>query len=243
MSDPKGSLDGHMHYMRLAADQAQEIERLISMVGKSIDAGYKYRQEIERLNAELGDGTTGNKYRAELYDEVWQKSRDMGYDNVTMALTELSQLKSRQSGVVLPERSDPEGYSTGSPEWHAAHARNDCLDEVRRLNLAEQLNKASAGVDERAAFYAWFCKRHSYKHGTDTPQLSAAFEPFKAWQARAQLVVPPSAPETSVVVERELLERVERYFSGFVSDEPPAYALGSNGLATIRAILSSKGDV
>ncbi|MGX5220298.1 hypothetical protein ACVTMO_16900 [Pseudomonas segetis] len=59
----------------------------------------------------------------------------------------------------------------------------------------------------------------------------------------AALTAPQSAPETSVVVERELLERVERYFSGFVSDEPPAYALGSNGLATIRAILSSKGDV
>ena len=54
---------------------------------------------------------------------------------------------------------------------------------------------------------------------------------------------PPAIPATQVLVERELLERVERYFSGFVSDEPPAYALGSNGLATIRAILSSKGDV
>ena len=27
--------------------------------------------------------TTGDKYRAELYDEVWQKARDMGYGNVT----------------------------------------------------------------------------------------------------------------------------------------------------------------
>ncbi|CAE6905932.1 conserved protein of unknown function [Pseudomonas marincola] len=57
----------------------------------------------------------------------------------------------------------------------------------------------------------------------------------------ATLTAPPAIPTTQVLVERELLERVERYFSGFVSDEPPAYALGSNGLATIRAILSRKG--
>ena len=58
---------------------------------------------------------------------------------------------------------------------------------------------------------------------------------------RATLAAPPAIPTSQVLVERELLERVERYFSGFVSDEPPAYALGSNGLATIRAILSRKG--
>jgi hypothetical protein len=38
--------------------------------------------------------TTGDKYRAELYDEVWQKARDMGYGNVTEALTALE----RQGG-------------------------------------------------------------------------------------------------------------------------------------------------
>ena len=238
MSDPKGSFDGHMHYMRLAAERGKEIERLRSIISdcaKSCGATVSVECSLDfmaHLPVEIAAVIS-----------ILREERDSQQRTCIAVMEELSQLKSRQSGVVLPERSDPEGYSTGSPEWHAAHARNDCLDEVRRLNLAEQLNKASAGVDERAAFYAWFCKRHSYKHGTDTPQLSAAFEPFKAWQARAQLVVPPSAPETSVVVERELLERVERYFSGFVSDEPPAYALGSNGLATIRAILSSKGDV
>ncbi|MGX5220297.1 hypothetical protein ACVTMO_16895 [Pseudomonas segetis] len=101
MSDPNGSFDGHMHYMRLAAEQAQEIERLNATV-----------EGLDRQNDYLA--------------------------------AELSQLKSRQSGVVLPERYDPEGYSAGSPEWHSAHARNDCLDEVARLNPAEQLNKAQA---------------------------------------------------------------------------------------------------
>lgn len=38
-------------------------------------------------------GTTSDQYRAELYDEVWQKARDMGYGNVTDALVELERFK------------------------------------------------------------------------------------------------------------------------------------------------------
>ena len=39
------------------------------------------------------DGTTSDRYRAELYDEVWQKARDMGYGNVTEALLALERSK------------------------------------------------------------------------------------------------------------------------------------------------------
>lgn len=38
--------------------------------------------------------TTSDKYRAELYDEVWQLSRDMGCGNVANALGELAALRS-----------------------------------------------------------------------------------------------------------------------------------------------------
>ncbi|GJN50800.1 Lar family restriction alleviation protein [Pseudomonas tohonis] len=38
-------------------------------------------------------GTTSDQYRAELYDEVWQKARDMGYGNVTNALVDLERIK------------------------------------------------------------------------------------------------------------------------------------------------------
>ncbi|MCS4250648.1 hypothetical protein [Pseudomonas sp. BIGb0164] len=31
------------------------------------------------------------KYKADLYDEVWQKARDMGFSNVTMALSNLAE--------------------------------------------------------------------------------------------------------------------------------------------------------
>ena len=43
--------------------------------------------------APTADGTTSDKYRAELYDEVWQRARDMGYGNVTDALVELERMK------------------------------------------------------------------------------------------------------------------------------------------------------
>lgn len=39
-------------------------------------------------------GTKGDRYRAELYDEVWTKARGMGFPNVTEALTALAQLQS-----------------------------------------------------------------------------------------------------------------------------------------------------
>lgn len=37
--------------------------------------------------APVAEGTTSDKYRAELYDEVWQKARQLGFGNVTEALT------------------------------------------------------------------------------------------------------------------------------------------------------------
>ncbi|MAB96980.1 MAG: hypothetical protein CMK71_02785 [Pseudomonadaceae bacterium] len=149
----------------LASDydkQAQEIERLSSMVSKGLDNAYQQRQEIERLTAEL-----------------------------------------------------------------------------------ERVNKAQGEAEIPTC---WVALRIEYELGY--PE-DVAFGPkvmmdrLKKWLDRyfeMRTALPP-IPATQVLVERELLERVERYFSGFVSDEPPAFALGSNGLATIRAILSSKGDV
>lgn len=59
-------------------------------------------KEIERLR---GDGTTSDKYRAELYDEVWQRATGMGYGNVTEALAKLAQLQAApaERGVVRQE--------------------------------------------------------------------------------------------------------------------------------------------
>lgn len=42
------------------------------------------------VRAEENYSTTSDRYRADLYDEVWQRARDMGYGNVTMALEDLA---------------------------------------------------------------------------------------------------------------------------------------------------------
>jgi hypothetical protein len=52
--------------------------------------------------------TTGDKYRAELYDEVWQKARDMGYGNVTEALIALERLKPASDVVPVPRELQDE---------------------------------------------------------------------------------------------------------------------------------------
>lgn len=62
--------------------------------------------------APVADGTTSDKYRAELYDEVWQKARDMGFNNVTDALAKLS----APVAVVIDERAEFEKSVIGKAE-------------------------------------------------------------------------------------------------------------------------------
>ncbi len=51
--------------------------------------------------AEENYSTTSDRYRADLYDEVWQRARDMGYGNVTMALEDLAAFRAN-----APAQSD-----------------------------------------------------------------------------------------------------------------------------------------
>ena len=53
----------------------------------------QFQREADAPAAPTAGGTTSDKYRAELYDEVWQRARDMGYGNVTDALVELERMK------------------------------------------------------------------------------------------------------------------------------------------------------
>jgi hypothetical protein len=70
----------------------------------------------ERLTREQGEGTTSNKYRAELYDEVWQRAREMGFENVTMALSELAALKAVPDGVFTFDHELCAQISNGWPD-------------------------------------------------------------------------------------------------------------------------------
>ena len=78
----------------------------------------RLRAELSALKAQQGEGTTSDKYRAELYDEVWQLARDMGYGNVTMALNDLAAfkaLKAQQEPVAW--RVTGAGGLTVTPEY------------------------------------------------------------------------------------------------------------------------------
>lgn len=48
-----------------------------------------YRGRIVYAEQPAPVSSTSDKYKAELYDEVWQKARDMGFGNVTDALMKL----------------------------------------------------------------------------------------------------------------------------------------------------------
>lgn len=68
----------------------------------------RYRSvELAALSSPPAAGTTSDQYRAELYDEVWQKARDMGYGNVTDALVELERIKAVPPAAGVPESVDP----------------------------------------------------------------------------------------------------------------------------------------
>lgn len=48
----------------------------------------------------------------------------------------------------------------------------------------------------------------------------------------------PTQPQSDAVsVPRELLVRIERYFSGFTCDDPVDVALGDGGISKLRALL------
>lgn len=60
MSDPEGSFDGHMHYMRLAAERAKEIERLtaeLEQVKKALETIYDcdYQAPHDATDAEVSE--------------------------------------------------------------------------------------------------------------------------------------------------------------------------------------------
>ena len=76
------------------------LDKLVThpMSSACIDGYAMYKNSIalyshtEQQPPPISDGTTSDKYRAELYDEVWQRARDMGFENVTEALAKLKEV-------------------------------------------------------------------------------------------------------------------------------------------------------
>ncbi len=89
-----------LHKHRELANTAQALLREVDayLSGHSDNAicnGSRLHRDIKDLLAgqRAIAGTTSDQYRAELYDEVWEKARDMGYGNVTDALVALERMK------------------------------------------------------------------------------------------------------------------------------------------------------
>ena len=69
------------------------------------------------VQAEENYSTTSDRYRADLYDEVWQLARDMGYGNVTMALEDLAAFRAN-----APAQSEVQRLREAL-EWYAEKSK------------------------------------------------------------------------------------------------------------------------
>lgn len=78
--------------------RCDELEESLEQIAMWPDGGNTYGQEkIKGFASRIlyGNGhmsTSSDKYKAELYDEVWQKARGMGFSNVTDALERLNDI-------------------------------------------------------------------------------------------------------------------------------------------------------
>lgn len=84
----------------------------------------------------------GQKYKSELYDEVWQKARDMGFANVTMALAKLS-----EPAPTVPELTSELRWILGQMCFQHIHTA-----EALRLMGHQIARKAE---DEQAVTIYW----------------------------------------------------------------------------------------
>lgn len=85
---------------------------------------WQARGELETKKLE---GTTGYKYKAELYDEVWTKARSLGYGNVTDALEKLEDSDARYQARV---RELEEALAFYAERKHFNIADEDAWDTV-----------------------------------------------------------------------------------------------------------------
>lgn len=93
--------------VRITAAPVSDLLRRVAALAEARERGYAERRHGAVVNgacadglvnllpeiqaaAQLQAGTRGDQYRAELYDEVWQQARAMGYANVTEALAALA---------------------------------------------------------------------------------------------------------------------------------------------------------
>lgn len=79
-------------------------------------------------------GTASDQYRAELYDEVWERARSMGYGNVTGALADLERMKSAEQ----PEKLLDQPAKVGAVRFHAGVSERLVIECAQRHYRYEQ---------------------------------------------------------------------------------------------------------
>lgn len=101
-SKPQGEVE---RLRRLVESKEAERQQCIEECSAEVGA---LRAQLSEQPAPVAESTTSDKYKAELYDEVWQKARDMGFANVTDALDK----------PAAQQHGDPVAIVTGSAvQW------------------------------------------------------------------------------------------------------------------------------
>ncbi len=77
-------------------------------------------------------GTTSDQYRAELYDEVWEQARDMGFGNVSEALAAFKKL-SEQTPVTYQYLGSDNEWKSFSNQQHYQNTLEDGKTPIRAL--------------------------------------------------------------------------------------------------------------
>ncbi|SNS16789.1 hypothetical protein [Pseudomonas segetis] len=245
--------------------QAQEIERLRSIISdcaKSCGAAVSVECSLD--------------FMAHLPVEIaavissLREDRDSQQRVCITAMAELAQLKSRQSGVVLPERDALRDIVAQAIGWDAydctrvwsawgvgTMSEDDfvpvveqedrlyeitdaCLDEVARLN-----SSAGRAGEAVATVSVW----HVDQWYARDPSQSGRNIGIKFLGDRDKTLVdgtllytaPPAIPATQVLVERELLALCYSAVHALCGMKIDGYT--ESKCKKLRAILSSKGDV
>jgi hypothetical protein len=93
--------------------------------------------------ADAQSGLAASKYKAELYDEVWQLAKDAGFENVTMVFDELAALR-EELAVAEHEIKNRISAEVGAIEaLQAAEQRNETLAKA----ATEFMEYAECGWD------------------------------------------------------------------------------------------------
>jgi len=104
--------------------------------------------------------------------------------------------------------------------------------------LLAELAALNAAVPDRVAMAKALCNYHADLCGVSRDDQWFIFSDDFLNDVDVMLAAAPAQPQSdAVIVPRELLVRIERYFSGFTCDEPVDVALGDGGISKLRALL------